>query len=99
MGKVWATLFVACGLLVALGLVPGSASWAAAPRAGIATVLLVLGGTLWAIALVPLFLRRTTKAADYKGGCPVGATCACGHFNFKPRATCKQCGQATTYAG
>lgn len=90
--------FLAGGTLVATGALPGSDAWAMGPRVGIATLLLVLGTTILAAGNARWFLRRTTKAEDYEGGCPVGATCSCGHFNFKPRRACKQCGAAMRYA-
>jgi hypothetical protein len=94
----WAAVFLAGGILVAGGWLPGSGDWSTGPRIGVATLLTVLGATVLGLGLVPIVLRRTTRPADYKGGCPVGATCPCGHFNFKPRTTCRQCGSATAFA-
>ena len=95
--SIWGTAFVAAGALVAGGWLPGSAAWQMGPRIGVATFLAVTGLTVIAFALVPWVLRKTTKPADYEGGCPVGATCGCGQFNFKPRKSCRQCGKATTF--
>jgi len=93
----WGALFATAGAVVAGGWMPGSSSWATGPRIGIATLLIVLGLTVVGFAAAPWVLRKTTRPADYQGGCPVGATCACGHFNFKPRKSCKQCGMATAF--
>ena len=92
----WALAFVLAGVVVLGAWLPGSADWSAGPRLGMGTFLLVTG----LVVLVGSFaggIRRRTEAVDAKGGCPVGATCACGHFNFKPRRACRQCGAATLY--
>lgn len=93
----WGLAFAAAGLLVLAGWLPGSASWATGPRLGMGTLLAVLGAVLAAGAFAGA-IRARTERLDSKGGCPVGATCACGHFNFKPRRTCRQCGAATAFA-
>ena len=93
----WGFAFVAAGVVVAFGWLPGSAGWSTGPRAGLATGFLTLGVTMILAGNAAWFLRRTTKAEDYRGGCPVGATCQCGHFNFKPRKACRQCGAATSF--
>src|SRR5688572_6386064 len=93
----WGLGSMAAGALVLGAWLPGSGGWAFGPRIGMGTLLLVLGFVLAAGAFAGA-IRRRTEAVDGKGGCPVGATCACGHFNFKPRRTCRQCGAATLYA-
>lgn len=70
---------------------------AAGPRIGVATTLLVLGLFILLASNAAWILRKTTRPEDYQGGCPVGARCACGHFNLKPRKACRQCGAATLY--
>lgn len=93
----WGLAFAAAGILVLGAWMPGSSGWALGPRLGVGTLLAVLG----AVFLVGSFagaIRSRTERLDSKGGCPVGATCACGHFNFKPRRTCRQCGAATAFA-
>ena len=80
------------------GLVPGSSGWAAGPRIGVGTLLLTLGLVFLVGAFAGAIRARTARVEGAGGGCPVGATCACGHFNFKPRKACRQCGAATTYA-
>lgn len=91
-------LSLALGAVVAAGWVPGSDGWATGPRVGIAMALLALGGLLLALPAAAWLLARTTRPADYRGGCPVGATCACGHFNFKPRRACRECGALTRFS-
>lgn len=93
----WGAAFLAAGLLVVSGLVPGSDGWAQGPRVGMGTFLVVAGFVL-AIGAFAGRIRDRTAKVDGKGGCPVGATCSCGHFNFKPRRTCRQCGAATLYS-
>ena len=83
---------------MAFGLVPGASGWATAPRVGVATALISLGVLLLAMPAVVWILRRTARPGDYAGACPVGATCPCGHFNFKPRRTCRSCGAATAFS-
>ena len=98
MGKravVWGLLLMVAGVAVGVGFV-GSA-WSPNARLGAAVALETMGLLFLAIAVVPWILRRTTNPEDYKGGCPVGVRCACGHFNFKPRALCKTCGAPVTY--
>ena len=92
----WAVAFLAAGAALAAGWV--GSRWSATARLGAGMALATFGFLLAAIPLSVWWLRRSTTAADYEGGCPVGATCACGHFNFKPRASCRQCGAATVYA-
>lgn len=92
----WGLAFLAAGIVVLAGLVPGSDSWAQGPRIGMGT-LLVVAGLVLGIGAFAGSIRSRTERVDSKGGCPVGATCACGHFNFKPRRTCRQCGVATLY--
>jgi uncharacterized paraquat-inducible protein A len=82
------------GILLAMGGIavalwgPGSG-----PAIGMAVFLVVLGVTVVAVANAEWFLRRTTRAADYQGQCPVGQSChACGSFNYKPRRACRSCG-------
>jgi hypothetical protein len=89
-------LCLAAGALLLAG-GPGAAGMAPGPRVGMGTFLLMLGLLLLAINAMPWVLRKTTKAEDYAGGCPVGARCACGHFNLKPRRACRECGAATAY--
>ena len=93
----WGVAFLAAGILVLSALVPGSASWALGPRVGMGT-LLAVSGLVLVLGSFAGSIRARTERVDSKGGCPVGATCPCGHFNFKPRRTCRQCGAATTYA-
>lgn len=92
----WSAAFLAGGTVAAAGWFPGAASTALGPRIGLAALLLTFGVVL-AVGAFAGALRTRTMRLDGKGGCPVGATCACGHFNFKPRATCRQCGAATMY--
>lgn len=93
----WGIGMAAVGALLAAGSFRGSEVLEEGPRIGMGVALAVLGLTILAIGNVGWFLRKTAKAGDYDGGCPVGATCACGHFNFKPRKRCRQCGAATLY--
>lgn len=92
----WAAAFLLTGVAVASGWFPGAQDAAFAPRVGLAVLLLTLAFVLGVGAFAGL-LRSRTERLDGKGGCPVGAKCTCGHFNFKPRATCRQCGAATLY--
>lgn len=89
--------FAALGALVLAGWMPGAAGWATGPRLGLGTFLVVAGFVFLAGSFAGA-IRARTERVDSKGGCPVGATCACGHFNFKPKRVCKQCGAATAYA-
>jgi hypothetical protein len=93
----WGLAFAAAGAVVLGGWLPGAAAWAPGPRIGMGTLLAVFGLVLLVGAFAGA-IRSRTERHDSKGGCPVGATCACGHFNFKPRRTCRQCGAATAYA-
>ncbi len=93
----WGLAFLAGGTVVAAGWLPGSSAWATGPRVGIAMFLFLVGSLLLGIPGVQAVLHRTTRPEDYPGGCPVGATCSCGHFNFKPRRRCAQCGEPTRY--
>lgn len=93
----WGLAFAAAGLVVLGGWLPGASSWSLGPRVGGGTLLVVLGLVFVAGAFAGA-IRARTERLDGKGGCPVGATCACGHFNFKPRRSCRECGLATTYA-
>ena len=92
----WAVGFQLAAVIVALGLYPGSDGAAQGPRIGL-TVALATLGTILLVGAFTAELQARTARLDGKGGCPVGAKCACGHFNFKPRATCRQCGVPTTY--
>jgi len=92
----WALAFLASGVVAAAGWFPGAATLAQGPRIGFTVLLLTLGLVL-AVGSFAGALRMRSQRLDSKGGCPVGAKCACGHFNFKPRATCRQCGAATLY--
>ena len=92
----WGSAFAILGVVVVAGAFPGSSNWAVGPRIGIAMVLLVLGFLMLAGPWVAYAVNRAS-AKDGPGGCPVGTTCTCGHFNFKPRKTCRQCGVATVY--
>ena len=92
----WAAAFLAAGTLAAGGWFPGAGAAALGPRVGLAALLLTFGVVLVAGAFAGR-LRARSERLDGKGGCPVGATCACGHFNFKPRLSCRQCGAATSF--
>lgn len=94
----WGLAFLLAGIAVGAAWLPGLDSWGFGPRIGAATLLVVFGLILAVGANVRSILRRTTRAEDYRGGCPVGATCKCGHFNFKPRKTCRQCGAGTSFS-
>lgn len=93
----WGLAFLALGALALAGWLPGAASWATGPRIGLGTFLAVMGFVLLAGSFAGA-IRARTERTDTKGGCPVGATCACGQFNFKPKRACKQCGAATLFA-
>lgn len=93
----WGAASAAAGTLVAGGWIPGSSAWAAGPRFGIAALLLVVGFLMLAGPWVAYAVRRSSAKDGSGGTCPVGATCGCGHFNFKPRGTCRQCGKDTVY--
>lgn len=93
----WGLGLAAAGAVVALGLLPGASTWSPGPRAGVATLLIVLGTLLLGSLALPWVTRRTARPEN-AGGCPVGATCACGHFNLKPRRACRACGQPTSFA-
>jgi hypothetical protein len=92
-----AALCLAAAALLLGGSFPGAAGMATGPRVGMGTFLATLGLLLLALAAAPAVLRKTTRPEDYAGGCPVGARCACGHFNLKPRRACRACGAATVY--
>lgn len=92
----WSLAFTAAGTLAAAGWFPGAAAVALGPRVGLAVLLLTMGLVL-AVGAFAGALRMRTERLDGKGGCPVGAKCGCGHFNFKPRTTCRQCGAPTLY--
>ncbi|MES2155042.1 MAG: hypothetical protein V4510_07895 [bacterium] len=92
----WGLAFLAAGAVVLAGLALGASDWSTGPRIGIGMVLLLLGFLLAAGPWIAYAVRRASSK-ESKGGCPVGTTCACGHFNFKPRAHCRECGTATTY--
>jgi hypothetical protein len=92
----WGLAFLAAGVVVLGALLPGSEEWSTGPRIGMGMLLVVLGVVFVAGAFAGA-IRSRTEANETKGGCPVGATCACGHFNFKPRKACRQCGAATMY--
>ncbi len=90
---VWGGLFTAAGVAVATSWLPGTAGMGLGPRLGATTLLITFGLTLIAMANASWFLRKTTRPEDYKGGCPVGESCAkCGSFNMKPRSVCRSCG-------
>jgi hypothetical protein len=92
----WGLAFLASGVVVLGAWLPGSETWALGPRLGMGTLLAVLGLVFIAGSFAGA-IRSRTEAKDTKGGCPVGATCTCGHFNFKPRKACRQCGAATLF--
>ncbi|MHB1261781.1 MAG: hypothetical protein ACYC2H_08705 [Thermoplasmatota archaeon] len=92
----WGLAFLAAGVVILGAWLPGSADWSTGPRIGMGTLLVVLG-FVFVSGSFAAAIRRRTEATDSKGGCPVGATCSCGHFNFKPRKACRQCGAATLY--
>ncbi len=93
----WAVGFHLAAAIVALGWFPGADEAAAGPRIGLCAALATMGAILFVGAFTAELQARTARL-DGKGHCPVGAKCACGHFNFKPRARCRQCGAATSYA-
>ncbi len=93
----WGIALVGIGALLTSGSFRGTEGLEDGPRIGMGVALAVLGLTIFAIGNAAWFLRKTAKAGDYDASCPVGATCACGHFNFKPRRRCRQCGAATSY--
>lgn len=92
----WALAFVVAGTLGALGWFPGANDAALGPRVGLSAALLTFGLVLLVGSFAGAMQARSERL-DSKGSCPVGAKCSCGHFNFKPRTTCRQCGVATTY--
>lgn len=92
----WAVLFLVAGVATAVGWFPGADAAETGPRIGMAAGLLTLGGILVAGSFAGALQERTARL-DAGGGCPVGARCACGHFNLKPRVTCRQCGAATSF--
>jgi hypothetical protein len=92
----WGLAFAAAGTLVLLGWLPGASAWATGPRFGAGTFLLVMG-LVFVCGSFAAAIRSRTARIDGPGGCPVGATCPCGHFNFKPRRACRQCGAATRF--
>ncbi len=94
---VWGLFFALAALVVSAGAMPGAASWSAGPRLGITTVFFLLGLLFLVGPLLAGASSRRSRAAG-SGTCPVGATCVCGHFNFKPRLACRACGQPTHYA-
>jgi hypothetical protein len=94
----WGLAFATLGVVILAGWVPGASGWAIGPRIGLGTFLAVTG-VVFLVGSFAGLIRARTAAVDGKGGgCPVGATCPCGQFNFKPRGTCRQCGAATMYA-
>lgn len=81
------------GLALLLRWLPGTHGMATGPRIGMGILFVTLSVVVFAIANVETFLRKTTRPADYEGGCPVGESCAdCGSFNMKPRQACRSCG-------
>lgn len=93
----WGLAFVAAGIAFAAGLV--GQGFALGPRIGLATFFIVAGLVLLGASFAATIRDRTHRIEGSRAkGCPVGATCGCGHFNFKPRKTCRQCGAATLYA-
>jgi hypothetical protein len=94
----WGLAFLAAGAVLAFGWWPGSAQWDLGPRFGMAAVLGMLGLALLSGPLWRRIARRTAAIEGPGGGnCPVGATCSCGHFNFKPKRTCRACGRETKF--
>lgn len=93
----WAVGFHVAAAIVAFGWFPGASEAAAGPRIGLCVALATMGAILFVGAFTAELQARTARL-DGKGVCPVGAKCACGHFNFKPRGTCRQCGAATSFA-
>lgn len=94
---VWGLAFAALGTVLLAGWMPGSSSWAVGPRLGLGSFL-VVAGLVFLTGSFAGAIRDRTARVDGTGGCPVGATCTCGHFNFKPRVRCRQCGATTRYA-
>jgi hypothetical protein len=90
----WGLVYLAAGIAIAIGWIGGN--WGIGPRAGAASLLIVLALVLL-VGSFAAAIRARTDRLDGKGVCPVGATCSCGHFNFKPRRACRQCGAATVY--
>ncbi len=83
---VWGMLLIAAGAVVA------QTSGAVGPRIGMSVFLIVLGLTVAAMGNVTWFLEKTTQPRDYKGICPVGASCAsCGAWNRFGRSECRSC--------
>ncbi len=92
----WALAFAIAALLLAVGWFPGAANAAPGPRIGLTALLAMMAFVLLVGSFAGAIQARSERL-DSKGVCPVGAKCVCGHFNFKPRATCRQCGAATHY--
>lgn len=91
----WGLSFL--GLAVVIAAVPGSLAVSAGPRIALVTALALFGLILLATALVgPWMLRRSAKESG-TGTCPVGARCACGAWNWKPRAACGSCNAPTAW--
>ncbi len=86
----WALALAVLSVLVGTGtIMPGAAT---GPRIGVTVFLAALGLTVLTVGNVEWYLRRTTKARDYQGTCPVGESCTgCGAFNYKPRQICRSC--------
>lgn len=93
----WALAFAAASLAILGGVLPGSSGWALGPRLGIGLLLASAALLLLVGSLSSAIRGRTARIEGAGGNCPVGATCACGHFNFKPRKACRQCGAPTSY--
>ena len=77
-GIVVGALALAAAAAIASPWLPGSDAWALGPRVGMVAFLAMLALLLLGVPAVQWVLRRTTRAEDYAGGCPVGARCACG---------------------
>lgn len=80
-----------------LATVPQDPGGALGPRLAMGAFLATLGVVLALGAFAADIRARTARVEGSGGGCPVGATCACGHFNLKPRRQCRHCGAATVY--
>ena len=88
---VWGALFLIAG--VAVFMAPGTTG----PRIGMGTFLVVMGVVVMLSGNAAWFLRRSTTPSDYEGACPVGKRCPCGNFVWKPKSSCKTCGEPVTW--
>ncbi len=92
----WGASFLFLALVIAM--VPGSLPAGEGPRIAMVTALILLGLILLVSALIgPWMLRRTAKASG-TAVCPVGARCACGAWNWRPRRLCSSCGSLTAWS-